>query len=319
MIGNSAFTKFLLWFSLAVTVGSYICAPIADPDLWWHIVVGRWILAHRQIPTVDYWNMFSSAAEWRAYSWSNEVVLALIDREWGMKGLVVSQLLLAITLTASLQFFVGRLARDHFFGAFFGMYVAAACYNHFTLRPQSVVWILFAGAIVLADEIVERGLSKRRLALLAATGCFWANTHLTAALGLVAVFLWTIQSADARLRFQLALKSSAAFFLGTLCTPYVGGEWFTLFEKTGHPLKYQSIAEFQPATILQYSAVFVVLLVFVLLVVSYTTRNLPTIARGLLALAMLFAGLTAVKFLPFAGIAWVSLFGVWWRQITDCP
>ena len=313
-IGQSRLTRVLLWVSLAVLVGSYICLPVADPDLWWHITVGKWIVAHQQIPRVDYWNMFSTDQLWRAYSWSNEIVLALLDARWGAKGLAVAQILLGVGLVACLQYVFGRLARDHYIGALVGIYAAVASYNNFTLRPQVLVWIFFALALLFADEVSEKGISRKRLLGLGLVGCLWANTHLTAVLGLGGIFLWTVQTSHSHVSFRRAVAASGAFFLGTLVTPYLGGEWLTFFVKGSHPLKYQSISEFQPATILQFSSVFVLLLVFLFLVVSYTTRALPTLARGVLASGMLLAGLTAVKFLPFSAIAWAALFAVWWRE-----
>ena len=314
MIGQSKFIQIILWLFLGVVVGSYICLPISDPDLWWHITVGRWIVAHGTVPDRDYWNMFSSSGVWRAYSWSNEIALALIERIWSMKGLAVAQLVLGIGLTWSLQFVCGRIARDHFVGALFGVYAAVACYNNFTLRPQVIVWILYAYALLVADDIAEKGISSKRLALLALIGCLWANTHLTAALGLVAIAFWSLQNSLSQVSIKRATLAVSAFFVGTFVTPYRGGEWITFFAKGGHPLKYQAISEFQPATILQFSTVFVLLLVFLVLVVSYTTRSLPTIARGALGAGMLLAGMTAVKFLPFAALTWVLLFSVWWRE-----
>lgn len=313
-IGQSRFTRLALWLSLCVLVGSYICLPVADPDLWWHITVGRWIVAHKQIPTVDIWNMFSSSQLWRAYSWSNEIVLALIDTWWGGVGLAIAQVVLGIALVACLQYVCGRLSRDYYIGALIGTYATVASYNNFTLRPQVLVWIFFAAAICVADDIAQKGISRWRLAGLALIGCLWANTHLTAVLGVGAVVLWSVQAAPGELSLTRAAKAGGAFFLGTLLTPYLGGEWLTFFVKGSHPLKYQAISEFQPATILQFSSVFVLLLVFLLLVVSYTTRALPTLARGILASGMLLAGLTAVKFIPFAAISWAALFAVWWRE-----
>ena len=313
-IGQSRFTQTLLWISLAVLVGSYICLPVADPDLWWHITVGRWIVAHKEIPTVDYWNMFSNAQLWRAYSWSSEIALALIEGWFGGEGLAIAQIFLGVGLALCLQCVCSRLSRDYYIGALVGTYATVASYNNFTLRPQVLVWMFFALVICVADEIASKGISRGRLLLLALIGSLWANTHLTAVLGLGAVMLWTVQSGPGELSLKRAALAGGAFFAGTIVTPYVGGEWMTFFVKGSHPLKYQAISEFQPATILQFSSVFVLLLVFLLLVVSYTTRALPTLARGTFASGMLLGGFTAVKFLPFAAITWAALFAVWWRE-----
>ena len=99
--------KQLLWVSLVIMVGSYISLSIGDPDLWWHITIGRWIVSHQTVPRVDYWNMFSGDKLWRAYSWSNEVLLALVDQWAGEKGLLIFQILLACSLAGTLFYIYG--------------------------------------------------------------------------------------------------------------------------------------------------------------------------------------------------------------------
>ena len=112
--------KQLLWVSLVIMVGSYISLSIGDPDLWWHITIGRWIVSHQTVPRVDYWNMFSGDKLWRAYSWSNEVLLALVDQWAGEKGLLIFQILLACSLAGTLFYIYGRIARDYFVGSLLG-------------------------------------------------------------------------------------------------------------------------------------------------------------------------------------------------------
>jgi hypothetical protein len=308
--------KPFLWCALAVLIGSYICLQVADPDLWWHIVIGRWIIAHGTVPHQDLWNMFGSESVFRAYSWSSEIVLAAIESSFGDTGLLFAQLALGVALAASLQITCSLLARDWWIGSFFGACGAVACFNHFTLRPQVLVWIFFAWVLLVVERIAREGLSSSRRIGLCTLGLLWANTHLTAALGFVAVVLWLLPETWDRRRVSAMFTSAGIFFLGTLVTPYFGGEWITLLTKSGHPLKYSVIAEFSPATILQYSTVFVLLGLSLLLVAGFTTRIIPTPGRALLAGGMVLAGLTAVKFLPFAAIVLASLFCVWWREVS---
>ena len=309
--------KQILWCVVAILVGSYICLPVADPDLWWHITVGRWIVANGTVPHVDYWNMFGVDLPWRAYSWTSEIVVALVDRWFGDLGLLYAQLAIGILLAATLQYTFGRIARDNWIGAAFGVYSTLACYNHFTLRPQVVVWIVFAVLLSLVEQVSRDGVKGKIVFGIFLTGVLWANTHLTSALGLGAIVLWLL---PAQRSDSLAWKSLAvcaiAFFVGTLCTPYLGGEWITFFSKTGHPLKYSVIAEFQPATILQYSTVFVLLLMVLLIVVAFTTRVVPSFGRAVLGGGMVIAGLTAVKFLPFAAIVLGALVCQWWSSVS---
>jgi len=307
--------RVLAWVALFILVGTYICLPVADPDLWWHITVGRWIIAHGEIPHVDHWNLFAAGMPWRAYSWTIEIVFALVDRFFGDLGLLWLQLVLAVALGFVLQWSMSRMSRDRIFGAFAGAYATAACFNHFTLRPQVFVWIYFALLLVAVDGIAKEGLSKRRLAMVGLLGCCWANTHLTAALGLVGAFMWCLGPSLSPKGIRASCLTGMAFLLGTLITPYIGGEWLTFFAKSGHPLKFHAIAEFQPATILQYSTGFVVVVLVLNVVVAFSTRVIPTPGRALLAGALILAGLTAVKFLPFAAITLVALLASDWQKI----
>ncbi|MCB0360829.1 MAG: hypothetical protein KDD44_14370, partial [Bdellovibrionales bacterium] len=71
----------------------YLVSPLIDPDLWWHLTVGRWILAHQSLPIVDNWNRFALGHSWVAYSWSVEVLYAMAYRFAAEQGLVILKLL----------------------------------------------------------------------------------------------------------------------------------------------------------------------------------------------------------------------------------
>jgi hypothetical protein len=309
--------RVLAWLSLAILIGSYICTPVGDPDVWWHITVGRWILAHRSVPRFDYWNLFAAGHPWVAYSWSNEVVYALVDRIWGMDGLLRLQLGLAIALAVSMQYFLGLSAGSPFVGAILGAYTTVTCFAHFSLRPQTFVWILFLTALALADRLVRFGRSRWTLLMLAVVGLAWANSHITTVIGLIGVFLWAVQSEKGEVSWRRALSACGAFFLGTLLTPYYGEEWLTFMQKSGHTVQFSSIDEFRPAHISQFSTGFVLLQGFLLLTLFFQGRRVPPPSRIVLAGGMVLAGLAAVKFLPFAAIVLSMLLASWWRETSE--
>jgi len=63
--------KRFAWFAFVLVIATYILQPIQDPDMGWHITVGRWIIANLKVPTEELWNRFALGKEWVAYSWSN--------------------------------------------------------------------------------------------------------------------------------------------------------------------------------------------------------------------------------------------------------
>src|SRR5437870_3541334 len=71
-----------------------IADPILDPDIWWHLRVGHWVVEHRTLPTVD---PFSQVHEpWIAYSWLYEVLVFELYQAFGLAGIVGYRVALAL-------------------------------------------------------------------------------------------------------------------------------------------------------------------------------------------------------------------------------
>lgn len=301
--------KIVLWIIFAVLIGSYVCAPLVDPDLWWHIVVGRWIVAHREIPTVDYWTMFGVGLPWRAYSWSNEIILAYVDGQFGIIGLLTLKAILAITLSGSLIFCLGRASGDWKFGALLGALVCFGCISNFTLRPQTLAWILFCGCLYQAHLIARNGFSAIYLVRICLLVIVWANSHITAFLGIIAVLLWLWGVVSPKSLIKIAIGST----LGLFVTPYFGGELLTLFQTSSHPFTFNTISEFEPAKLLHHSTgLFVLLLAFLVAI-----ENFSKLRKGVLVTLVVFSlmGLMVVKFMPFAFIVVGFAFTESWKRV----
>lgn len=301
----------IVWFVAAVAIGAYICPPIRDPDLGWHVVAGRWILANRALPSVDYWNLYGAGNPWTAYSWSNEIVYAVFDAWRGMEGLFILQLLLAILTVLSFFYFLGRLAGDWFLGALIGSAAAAATYAQFGLRPQTVVWIFLLAVISAADDIAREGFTRKRGLLLAAVMSLWANTHITTAIGLAAIGAWLF---DHR-RPQILARPLLWAFAGTLLTPYLGYEWVIFFSKTSHPISHSMIAEFGPATILEYATGLLLLLLALLAAFLFDKPKGTTPGRVGACVVLTIGALAVVKFLPFAALFAAAVICQMWRDV----
>lgn len=299
----------ILWCSFSLLVACYITGPLVDPDLWWHITAGRWILTNGAVPTQDYWSLFGAGTPWRAYSWSNEIVYALAERWGGLQGLLALKYLLALGIVASFGVVFSRLSGDWFLGAVLAAFGAGACVSHFTLRPQSLVWILFAWLIYCADGIARDGFTRARAIPLAMIMILWANTHVTTVLGLAVLAALIYRRGE----MWQGVKVVGFAFACTFVTPYFGGEWIALLSQAAHPFDMRSIAEFAPATIMQYPTAFLVLaaVLFGVLVTQGSRTVQPLRIVGLVCATVM--GLAVIKFLPLASIYVVSLVAIEWR------
>jgi hypothetical protein len=192
-----------------------------------------------------------------------------------------------------------------------GIFTTCACFDHFTLRPQTVVWVYLIWLLFVVNAIHDHGPTLKRLLAVALIHTLWANTHITTIFGLGIIVGWLLRE---KKDIPLVLKVAAVAFLATLITPYLGGEWLTFISKTDHPFAHRAIAEFQPANIMQFSTGFV-LIAFVLLLafLHYAPLALEPL-KIILATGFIMGGLAVVKFLPIAVIVVSALVARVWRS-----
>jgi hypothetical protein len=75
-----------------------------DPDLGWHLRTGAWVVEHNTVPTTDPFSRSSheSPRPWLAYSWLFEVGLYHLHEFWGLAGIVLYRVVMALAVMISL-------------------------------------------------------------------------------------------------------------------------------------------------------------------------------------------------------------------------
>src|SRR4030067_118497 len=61
---------------------------LGDPDTYWHIATGRWIIEHATVPAYDPFSHTMRGAPWTAHEWLAEVMLALAFQAFGWTGVI---------------------------------------------------------------------------------------------------------------------------------------------------------------------------------------------------------------------------------------
>ena len=79
----------LLVFSMVAAGSVLACQELRDPDVWWHLRSGQWILQNRRLPTVDPFTFASADREWIDLHWGFQIVLALAHRLGGVAGMIL--------------------------------------------------------------------------------------------------------------------------------------------------------------------------------------------------------------------------------------
>jgi hypothetical protein len=160
--------------------------PVLDPDVWWHLRVGQWVVENHTVPTHD--PFAASHKYWVAYSWLYEVVLYGLCKGLGLAGIIVYRAALALAVVAALFRLVlrrdGHLLRSVALTGVGTLAIAPL----FSERPWLVTILV---TLLTTDVVLDLRAGKRSCLawLLPAAFVLWANTHIQFVYGLAVLGL----------------------------------------------------------------------------------------------------------------------------------
>lgn len=203
--------------SLAVT------EPARDPDLFWHMASGAWMLEHGRLLDRDVFSFTRAGEPYSVGQWLGQIALAVAYRSAGWPGIE----LLRATLVGVATFFLARAVlriQPHPAWAALpivaGILVSRLAWGD---RPQLFTVALFPLFFDLLLR-VRLGAHARTLVLLPPLALLWANLHGAFALGLALVLAFTVEAHAVRHRSRWPLTVTlVASGLATQLNPAASG------------------------------------------------------------------------------------------------
>lgn len=252
----------LLPAATVVVAAALALRRVDDFDSWWHLAAGRWIVAHRSIPSTDTLSFTVPDHAWINLQWLFDSALYLLYRLGGADALVLASAAGCAAaiwlLTKNLRLFVGGVAT-----ALLTLWILAVAEERFLVRPEIVSFVLLEALLWLL--LTVRADDGRRVWLIVPLMLVWVNCHSLFIVGLFCVGCAAAAPLVARLaglpagvRFGSQLSPTATRRLWiaagaatavTLLNPYgIHGVLFpfTLLSRiNGSNPAFQSIGEFQ--------------------------------------------------------------------------
>lgn len=205
--------------SLVLTV-----QPFRDSDVWWHLAIGHYILAHG-IPATEPFSFLHAANPWVGQQWLYEVGLV---RAVDLGGPGLASLLMGVVASSALLIAMLSIPPDRRPS---GPWMAAALLLSALVAAQLVgvrgqVISLFFAAVVLNVLMRWRRGSRRVLLALPPLFALWANLHagFVIGLGIAVLALLATRGVERRSRGLLALAVVGSL-LATLVNPAGPGLW----------------------------------------------------------------------------------------------
>ncbi|MDR3762543.1 MAG: hypothetical protein P4M01_00455 [Acidobacteriota bacterium] len=208
---------FLLGLVAAITFASK--TTVRDPDIWWHMKVGDWIVANHAVPYTGILSRTGANLPWIAYSWGYEVMLSRAYAWFGLTGFSMFGVLLAVGVAYSLFWTLHRLSNS-FWKAW--LLACAGIFAYvFTLMPRPVFFTMIFFAVLMALLLEAQRTGRiQTLYWLPLLFMLWANIHIQFLYGLFAVGLLvgvqTLQRWGKRLGVELPFLEEAELPLGPL-------------------------------------------------------------------------------------------------------
>src|SRR5882724_11890958 len=72
--------------------------PIQDPDIWWHLASGRYMVTHRMIPKTDVFSLTAQGTPWVNTYWLQDVLAYLVARAGGISAITLVNALAIATI-----------------------------------------------------------------------------------------------------------------------------------------------------------------------------------------------------------------------------
>jgi hypothetical protein len=289
-------------FVVVVFFGLFALASrnATDPDMWWHLRTGQYILEHRAVPRSDPFSYTRRGERWVAHEWLSEILMYEIQHIAGWAGLIIS---FAAVVSAAFYLLYLRCGPYRYVAGISALFGAWATQMVWGVRPQ-VISLLLTSLWLL---ILER--SDRRPKLLWWTlplTLLWVNLHAGFALGL-ALFGWFIIAALVERGLGHSrqhaswLRTAAFIFLLDLCTVPLnpnGGRMYVYPIETLRSAAMQSyIVEWASPNF--HRAEYWPFLLIVLAAIVVLARSPKHVqVRELLLVASFYAALCAIRMIP---------------------
>ncbi|MDI7274623.1 MAG: hypothetical protein QME94_01455 [Anaerolineae bacterium] len=180
---QGAWARRLPWLVVLAAIAGLAVREVADPDLWWHLATGRYIVSQRSIPATDVFSFTALDHRWVTHEWLSDLLLYGGYQLFGLNGLAV---VFGGVVAISFGLVFARCSAPPSVAAWAVLLGAVASAMTWGVRPQ-MLSLLFASLYLY---ILEK--RPERVWLLPPLALLWANLHSGFVSGLVILAVFAV-------------------------------------------------------------------------------------------------------------------------------
>jgi len=246
-------TPLLLALAALLLIGLF-STELSDPDAWWHLATGRYIVTHHRLPVPDPF-AYTTASAAPAYpaeartryfnlthEWLAQCIWYLIAAAGGLGAVVLWKALLLALLCALTGWVAARRTGSLFWGLAAALAAASLATAFDRDRPSILSYVFTAGFIAHFEN-------RKRFWMLPLLMVVWANCHGGFFLGWIVCGAYTLEALVQKTKDARAiLLWSIASVLASGLNPNGFGVLATVLDYRRSPLQ-SSLIEWSPASL----------------------------------------------------------------------
>jgi hypothetical protein len=299
-------TERLMALILLLCIFFMASQEITDPDFWWHLRTGRYIVETRSIPREDPFSYTIPNRTWITHEWLTEIILYMIYSISGQEGLILT---FAAIITVAFSLLYLQCPGRPYLASFVVILAAITSAVTWDVRPQ-MLSLFLSSTFLYILHLYKKG-HRRYVWLMPPLMILWANLHGSFFLGIVypAVYIvggtianvfdhsdgQNLQRRDMRLLMIVTLVSGAAtlvnpngvqlliYTFGTLGSPAMQAYIMEWFSPDFHQIQFQPLALF----------------IILLIVALGLSRRAPSPIDFLFLVGFGYASLLSARHIPF--------------------
>ena len=268
-------------------------AVVNDPDIWWHLRAGEWIVRHHSIPQVDAFSSVNAGKAWPDYSWLYELLTFGLFERFGLMGIVGYSAAMVLAVTVALYHLVRRLQGDF---SVLALLTFAGCFmmgHLFTPRPWLFTILFFVLEIDILMRVRRTG-RLRELAWLPLIFLSWSNIHIQFIDGLVVLGIALVEAVATRKgigeKTQLGIGPAAAALgaslVATLANPFGWHIYHVAYDLASQPGVLNKINELKAIPFRDMTDWSILAMTLISTAILSRARTLRIFESGLLAFAI---------------------------------
>lgn len=178
--------KLVQFFPYLIAIAFSIKAT-REPDIWWQIRTGEWILENGQVPNTDMFSNSVAGTDWINIKWGFEVLAAWVSKFCGPECVFLLQILASIGIVYFLKKFLRLFEINSWLSNTIVLFITFAIIEYRVIgRPEMTTHFLFVVYLYILFLHFKNPLSKL-IWVLIPLQIFWTNMHEAYGLGIVLI------------------------------------------------------------------------------------------------------------------------------------